>query len=141
MFKISLIVNWILERKKSYSYFPGTFSFSCLWTALLSVFFLVVSCALGNFRVWIVHDLFQQVYFSIIQTRCPLFSHWQRMAIYLLLHLVFQEAYLRSMLFAQHLLRLADRVYEVDETTQQDLHRPAQEALMKLFAVSIKCFT
>jgi hypothetical protein len=47
-----------------------------------------------------------------------------------------QEQFLRSVLFAGHLQRLAREGEDIDENTQRSLQRPAQEALMKLFAVS-----
>nr|KAG5689770.1 hypothetical protein BaRGS_031171 [Batillaria attramentaria] len=50
----------------------------------------------------------------------------------------YEEEYLRSMLFAQHLVRWAAEGYEVDEAVQQDLTRQQQTALMKLFALSAR---
>ncbi|KAK7444590.1 hypothetical protein BaRGS_00040412 [Batillaria attramentaria] len=50
----------------------------------------------------------------------------------------YEEEYLRSMLFAQHLVRWGAEGYEVDEAVQQDLTRQQQTALMKLFALSAR---
>ena len=44
------------------------------------------------------------------------------------------------MLFAQHLSRLAAEGDELDEASRANMQRPAQEALMKLFAVRLHTF-
>lgn len=46
-----------------------------------------------------------------------------------------QEQFMRAVLFAQHLSQLAAEGYGLDEASRANLQRPAQEALMKLFAV------
>ncbi|KAL8588870.1 hypothetical protein ACOMHN_051464 [Nucella lapillus] len=50
----------------------------------------------------------------------------------------YEEQYLRSVLLAQHLHRLSGEGMPVDEDTVTALQRPAQEALMKLFALSAR---
>ncbi|KAK7103194.1 WD repeat and HMG-box DNA-binding protein 1-like [Littorina saxatilis] len=50
----------------------------------------------------------------------------------------YEEQYMRSVVFAQHLSRLAAEGVELDEATQRNMQRPAQEALMKLFALSVR---
>lgn len=42
------------------------------------------------------------------------------------------------MLFTQHLLQLAHEGIKLDDITNNELRRPAQESLMKLFAVSLQ---
>ncbi|PVD25434.1 hypothetical protein C0Q70_13090 [Pomacea canaliculata] len=50
----------------------------------------------------------------------------------------YEEIYLRNMLFTQHLLQLAHEGIKLDDITNNELRRPAQESLMKLFALSAK---
>ncbi|XP_076442996.1 WD repeat and HMG-box DNA-binding protein 1-like [Babylonia areolata] len=50
----------------------------------------------------------------------------------------YEEQYLRSKLFAQHLKRLSEEGVVMDDSSLTELLRPAQEALMKLFALSAR---
>ena len=49
----------------------------------------------------------------------------------------FQELLLRTSVFSNHFDQWTRQGYDFDETIKSEARKPAQEALMKLFAVSI----
>lgn len=58
--------------------------------------------------------------------------------VYLTKILYLQETYLRTHLFSNHFDHWISQGFEFDTSMKQEALKPSQEALMKLFAVSIQ---